>query len=356
MTSTHTINRKPILVTGGSGFIGSNFILHILSKYPDYEIVNLDKLTYAAAQDFNEQAGQFPQYTFLQGSIENQELVNFIFAEYNIRGVIHFAAESHVDNSISNPGVFVQTNIVGTSTLLNAAVTHWMDGPGRVKLGYEECRFHHISTDEVYGALGETGKFSEESKYAPNSPYSASKASSDLLVRSFNRTYGLNVVITNCSNNYGPRQHDEKLIPTIIRSALQLKPIPIYGNGCNVRDWLHVQDHAEAIDLVYHRGTNGETYNVGSDNEWNNLNLALEICTILDELATEQLREAGLTNYSELIQFVNDRPGHDWRYAIDTTKINKELSWKAGTPFRTGLRQTIEWYREMYQPKQIVRV
>lgn len=261
-----------------------------------------------------------------------------------------------MDHSISNPGVFVQTNIVGTFTLLNAAVRHWMDGPGEVKPGYEECRFHHISTDEVYGALGETGKFSEESKYAPNSPYSASKASSDMLVRSFNRTYGLNAVITNCSNNYGPRQHDEKLIPTVIRSALHLKSIPIYGNGRNVRDWLHVQDHVEAIDLVYHSGTTGETYNVGSDNERNNLSLALEICAILDELAPDQLREAGLNSYSELIQFVNDRPGHDWRYAIDCSKMYKELGWEANIPFGSGLRQTIEWYRELYQPKQTVGV
>jgi dTDP-glucose 4,6-dehydratase len=356
MTLAHTMNQNAILVTGGSGFIGSNFILHMLSKHPDYEIVNLDKLTYAASEDFNEQVRKFPNYTFLHGSIENQEMVHYIFSTYNIRGVIHFAAESHVDNSISNPGVFVQTNIVGTFTLLHAAMQHWMKGPGEVKPGYEECRFHHISTDEVYGALGETGKFSEESKYAPNSPYSASKASSDLLVRSFNRTYGLNAVITNCSNNYGPRQHDEKLIPTVIRSALHLKPIPIYGNGHNVRDWLHVQDHVEAIDIVYHSGTNGETYNVGSDNERNNLSLALEICAILDELAADRLRESGLSSYSELIQFVHDRPGHDWRYAIDCSKMYKELGWKANIPFDLGLRQTIEWYRELYQPKQTVGV
>ncbi|BFT74205.1 dTDP-glucose 4,6-dehydratase [Paenibacillus sp. P36] len=356
MKLSYPMNPNAILVTGGSGFIGSNFILHMLSKYPDYEIVNLDKLTYAASEDFNEQVEKFPHYTFLHGSIENQELVDFIFTAYNIRGVVHFAAESHVDNSISNPGVFVQTNIVGTFTLLNAAMRHWMEGPGAVKPGYEDCRFHHISTDEVYGALGETGKFSEESKYAPNSPYSASKASSDLLVRSFNRTYGLNAVITNCSNNYGPRQHDEKLIPTVIRSALQLRPIPIYGNGRNVRDWLHVQDHVEAIDLVYHNGINGETYNVGSDNERNNLSLALEICAILDELASERLREAGLSSYSELIQFVHDRPGHDWRYAIDCSKMYQELGWKASIPFGSGLRQTIEWYRELYQPKQTVGV
>ncbi|MCZ8513169.1 dTDP-glucose 4,6-dehydratase [Paenibacillus filicis] len=349
MTLQKTSDKKAILVTGGSGFIGSNFILHVLSKYDGYHIVNLDKLTYASVKDFGIEAGRFPNYTFLRGVIENKELVDFVFSTFDIRGVIHFAAESHVDNSIANPAVFMETNILGTFTLLNAALNHWMGGPGKVKPGYEECRFHHVSTDEVYGALGETGKFTEESSYAPNSPYSASKASSDMIVRSFNRTYGLNTVITNCSNNYGPRQHDEKFIPTIIRSALNVKKIPIYGNGQNVRDWLHVQDHAEAIDLVFHRGVSGETYNVGSDNEWNNIQLAEQICAILDDLAPETLREAGLNSFSELMEFVKDRPGHDWRYAIDSSKLQNEMGWRPRIAFQDGLRQTIEWYKTRYQ-------
>lgn len=353
MTPHKTSDRKTIFVTGGSGFIGSNFILHVLSKYEEYHIVNLDKLTYAAVKDFEMEAGRFPNYTFLRGSIENRELVEFIFSTYDIRGVIHFAAESHVDNSISNPAVFMETNILGTFTLLNAALKHWMDGPGKVKPGYEQCRFHHISTDEVYGALGEIGKFTEESSYAPNSPYSASKASSDMIVRSFNRTYGLNTVITNCSNNYGPRQHDEKFIPTVIRSALNGKKIPIYGNGQNVRDWLHVQDHAEAIDHVFHKGLSGETYNVGSDNEWNNVQLAKQICDILDELARHVLTDAGLDSFSELIEFVEDRPGHDWRYAIDSSKLEKELGWSPRIAFQDGLRQTIEWYKKKYEVQPI---
>ncbi|WP_328803025.1 dTDP-glucose 4,6-dehydratase [Paenibacillus sp. An7] len=345
MINEEASSMTTLLVTGGSGFIGSNFILHMLSTRPDYRIVNLDKLTYATSPEFDQETAIFPHYSFVHGSIENQELVDFIFKKYDIRGVIHFAAESHVDNSIENPGVFVQTNIVGTFTLLNAALRYWMDGPGKVKESYESCRFHHISTDEVYGTLENEGKFTEESNYAPNSPYSASKASSDLIVRSFQRTYGLNVVITNCSNNYGPRQHKEKLIPTIILSALQHKPIPIYGTGRNVRDWLHVQDHVEAIQLVFHNGTVGETYNIGSDNEWTNLELAQEICTILDEQEPLQSKESGLSSYSELIQFVEDRPGHDWRYAIDNSKIHTELGWQAHIPFRVGLKQTIDWYR-----------
>lgn len=345
MVNVEESSMTTLLVTGGSGFIGSNFILHMLSTRPDYRIINLDKLTYASSQELIQETALFPQYSFVHGSIENQELVDFIFWKYDIRGVIHFAAESHVDNSIENPGVFVQSNIVGTFTLLNAAQRYWMDGAWKVREGYKSCRFQHISTDEVYGTLENKGKFTEESNYAPNSPYSASKASSDLIARSFQRTYGLNVVITNCSNNYGPRQHKEKLIPTIIRSALQHKPIPIYGTGCNVRDWLHVQDHVEAIDLVFHNGSVGETYNIGSDNEWTNLELAHEICTILDEQDSIHLKELGLSSYSELIQLVEDRPGHDWRYAIDCSKIHNELGWQARIPFRVGLKQTIDWYR-----------
>ncbi|WP_059049009.1 dTDP-glucose 4,6-dehydratase [Paenibacillus senegalimassiliensis] len=342
----HQEERGALLITGGCGFIGSHFLMHILARNPERKIVNLDKMTYAASTDTNRAAAQYSNYRFVKGSIENKELVEHLFREHDIRGVIHFAAESHVDNSIANPEVFVWTNVLGTQTLLNAALSHWMESPGQPKPGHAECRFHHISTDEVYGALGPTGKFTEESKYAPNSPYSASKAGSDLLVSSYNRTYGLNTVITNCSNNYGPGQHAEKLIPTVIRSALAREPIPIYGTGQNVRDWLHVQDHAEAIELVFRQGTSGETYNIGSDNEWSNLELVKRICSILDELEAATLNQAGLSSFAELIHFTDDRPGHDWRYAIDSSKLYDELGWQARIPFAEGLRGTIEWYSE----------
>ncbi len=331
---------KSILITGGAGFIGANFVPYFLNKYPQYNIINLDKLTYAGdITNLSECEGN-ARYKFVQGDICNRELVEFLFQEYDIRGVIHFAAESHVDNSISGPEVFIQTNINGTFTLLDVARKQWMDSPFNYKEGYEECRFHHISTDEVYGSLGATGLFEESTPYAPNSPYSAAKASSDFIVRSYFHTYGMNVTTSNCSNNYGPKQHNEKLIPVIIRKAISLESIPIYGDGKNIRDWLYVIDHCTGIDLVYHKGKAGETYNIGGRNERDNLFIVNHICDILDELKPR----ADAKKYSDLISFVKDRAGHDRRYAIDATKIETELGWKADENFETGIRKTIEWY------------
>jgi dTDP-glucose 4,6-dehydratase len=269
-------------------------------------------------------------------------LVEFIFDEYDVRGVIHFAAESHVDNSIKNPGVFIETNVNGTFTLLDVAYKKWMEKPFSFKKGYEGCRFHHISTDEVYGTLNETDLFTEETPYAPNSPYSASKASSDMIVRSYQETYGMNTVITNCSNNYGPKQHDEKLIPTIIKKALAGESIPIYGDGKNIRDWLYVLDHCKGIDLVYHTGKEANVYNIGGRNERTNLQIVDAICTILDE------KVPASKSYKELITFVEDRAGHDRRYAIDATKLENELGWKADENFDTGIVKTIDWYLAKY--------
>ena len=253
--------------------------------------------------------------------------------------MIHFAAESHVDNSIKGPKAFIETNIGGTFNLLENARKYWMEAPGKFKPGYENCRFHHISTDEVYGTLGETGLFREDTPYAPNSPYSASKASSDFIVRAYHHTYGMNVTTSNCSNNYGPKQHDEKLIPTIIRKCLAEQPIPIYGKGTNIRDWLYVLDHCKAIDLIFHTGKSGETYNVGGFNERNNLQIVNTICALLDER-----RPRAKGKYADLITFVADRPGHDMRYAIDSTKLSKELGWKADENFDTGIVKTVDWY------------
>ncbi|MFY4788157.1 dTDP-glucose 4,6-dehydratase, partial [Aliarcobacter butzleri] len=268
----------------------------------------------------------------------------FIFSEYDIKGVIHFAAESHVDNSIKNPGVFVQTNVNGTYTLVDVAKKYWMEKPFTYKEKYKNCRFHHISTDEVYGTLSldPNDLFTEKTSYAPNSPYSASKASSDMIVRAYVETFGLNAVITNCSNNYGPKQHDEKLIPTIIRNALLGNPIPIYGDGKNIRDWLYVLDHCKGIDLVYHKGLKGETYNIGGRNERTNLQIVDRICTILDQEVPKE------SSYKELITFVEDRAGHDRRYAIDATKLENELGWKADENFDTGIVKTINWYLNKY--------
>lgn len=333
---------KSILVTGCAGFIGSNFVPYFLDKYNDYRIVNLDLLTYAGDLDNLKEIEMNPLYTFIKGNICNRELVEFIFSEYDIKGVIHFAAESHVDNSIRNPGIFIETNVNGTFTLLDVAKSHWMDKPFKYKKRYEGCRFHHISTDEVYGTLNETDLFTEETPYAPNSPYSASKASSDMIVRAYQETYGMNTVITNCSNNYGPKQHDEKLIPTIIRKALNGEAIPIYGDGKNIRDWLYVLDHCKGIDVVYHNGKESNVYNVGGRNERTNLQIVDTICTILDEKIPSQ------RSYKELITFVEDRAGHDRRYAIDATKLENELGWKADENFDTGIIKTIEWYLNRY--------
>ena len=331
---------KAILITGGAGFIGSNFVPYFVEKYPEYHIVNLDKLTYAGNLDNLKECEIMSNYTFVKGDICDAEMLEELFAKYDIRGVIHFAAESHVDNSIKGPRAFINTNIVGTFNLLEAARAYWLDKSDKYKSGYENCRFHHISTDEVYGSLGDTGYFKETTPYAPNSPYSASKASSDFLVRAYHHTFGMDVTTSNCSNNYGPKQHSEKLIPTIIRNALTEHPIPIYGKGINVRDWLYVLDHCKAIDLIYHKGKSGETYNIGSHNERSNLQIANTICAILDK---KKPRADG-KKYAELITFVTDRAGHDFRYAIDATKLTDELGWKAEETFETGILKTVEWY------------
>jgi len=331
---------KTILVTGGAGFIGSNFVPYFCEKYPEYNVVNLDKLTYAGNLDNLKECENMPNYRFVKGDICDRELVENLFKEYDIRGVIHFAAESHVDNSIKNPGAFVKTNVEGTFTLIDVAFRHWMDAPNKVKDGYEDCRFHHISTDEVYGTLGEDGYFSETTPYAPNSPYSASKASSDFIVRAYHHTFGMNVTTSNCSNNYGPKQHPEKLIPHMIEQALAEQPLPVYGKGLNVRDWLYVLDHCKAIDLIFHKGRNGETYNIGGHNERNNITIVNRICSILDELRPR----ANGKKYAELITYVQDRAGHDFRYAIDAHKLETELGWKADETFDTGIVKTVEWY------------
>ncbi|NOR55881.1 MAG: dTDP-glucose 4,6-dehydratase [Sulfurovum sp.] len=333
---------KNILLTGTAGFIGSNFVPYFLDKYPEYQLVNLDLLTYAGNLENLKECENNSKYKFIKGDICNRELVEFIFTEYDIQGVIHFAAESHVDNSIKNPGVFIETNVNGTFTLIDVAQKYWMNKPFEYKEDYKGCRFHHISTDEVYGTLNETDLFTEETPYAPNSPYSASKASSDMIVRSYQETYGMNTVITNCSNNYGPKQHDEKLIPTIIRKALAGESIPIYGDGKNIRDWLYVLDHCKGIDLVYHTGKEANVYNIGGRNERTNLQIVDTICTILDE------KVPTAKSYKELITFVEDRAGHDRRYAIDATKLENKLGWKADEDFDSGIVKTIEWYLEKY--------
>ncbi|WP_257929274.1 dTDP-D-glucose 4,6-dehydratase [Campylobacter lari] len=334
---------KNLLLTGTAGFIGSNFVPYFLEKYKDYTLINLDLLTYAGKLENLKECQNNPRFKFIRGDICNQELVQFLFEEYNIQGVIHFAAESHVDNSIKNPEIFIQTNINGTFNLLNIAYKHWMEKPFVYKEKYQNCRFHHISTDEVYGTLGECGFFTENTPYAPNSPYSASKASSDMLVRSYHETYGLNTIITNCSNNYGPKQHDEKLIPTIIRNALAGNKIPIYGDGKNIRDWLYVLDHCKGIDLAFHGGRSGHTYNIGGRNERTNLQIAYKICELLDQYRSKDI------SYKEQIVFVEDRAGHDRRYAIDASKIENELGWKADENFDTGIIKTIEWYLKKYE-------
>ena len=333
---------RSILVTGCAGFIGSNFVPYFLEKYPEYRIINLDLLTYAGDLENLEEIKDNEHYTFVKGDICDRELVESLFSIHDIKGVIHFAAESHVDNSIKNPGVFIETNVNGTFTLIDVAYKYWMEKPFVHKAGYEECRFHHISTDEVYGTLGEEGLFTEETPYSPNSPYSASKAGSDMIVRSYHHTYGMDTVITNCSNNYGPKQHDEKLIPTIIRKAIHGEDIPIYGDGKNIRDWLYVLDHCRGIDLAYDKGKAGEVYNIGGRNERNNNNIADKICEILDELLPKE------RSYKEQIVYVEDRAGHDKRYAIDATKIENNLGWRAEENFESGIVKTIEWYLDKY--------
>lgn len=334
---------KNILVTGGAGFIGANFVPYFIENNSDYHLVNLDLLTYAGNLENVSEVENHPRYTFVQGDICDRSFVEDLFQKFLFHDVIHFAAESHVDNSISGPEAFIKTNVLGTFNLLDTARKLWMSAPNQYNVGFENSRFHHVSTDEVYGTLGETGLFEETTPYAPNSPYSASKAGSDMIVRSYFHTYGMNVVTTNCSNNYGPKQHDEKLIPTIIRKAIKGENIPIYGDGKNVRDWLYVLDHCKGIELAFKTGKSGETYNIGGRNERNNLYIVDTVCSILNEL---QPKSEG--KYQDQITFVKDRPGHDLRYAIDATKIENELGWKADENFESGIKKTIEWYLQKY--------
>lgn len=336
------MKNNKVLITGGAGFIGSNYVQYVLENFGDAVYV-LDKLTYAGDLRNLEAISNADNYHFIQGDICDSELVDQLFQTHQFNRVVHFAAESHVDNSITGPSEFIQTNIVGTFNLLQAAYTTWMNGPNDFKNGFESARFLHVSTDEVYGTLGETGLFTEETPYAPNSPYSASKASSDFIVRSYFHTYGLPVVTTNCSNNYGPHQHKEKLIPTIIRKAVAGEPIPIYGDGTNVRDWLYVRDHCTGIKLAIDKGRLGETYNIGGRNERQNLYIAHTICELLDELKPKD------SPYANQIAFVTDRPGHDFRYAIDASKIEDELGWKADENFESGIKKTIAWYLDHMQ-------
>jgi dTDP-glucose 4,6-dehydratase len=335
---------KNILVTGGAGFIGANFVPYFIENNSDYHLVNLDLLTYAGNLENVSEVENHPRYTFVQGDICDRSFVEDLFQKFLFHDVIHFAAESHVDNSISGPEAFIKTNVLGTFNLLDTARKLWMSAPNQYNVGFENSRFHHVSTDEVYGTLGETGLFEETTPYAPNSPYSASKAGSDMIVRSYFHTYGMNVVTTNCSNNYGPKQHNEKLIPTIIRKAISGENIPIYGDGKNVRDWLYVLDHCKGIELAFKTGKSGETYNIGGRNERNNLYIVDTVCSILNEL---QPKSNG--KYQDQITFVKDRPGHDLRYAIDATKIETELGWKADENFESGIKKTIEWYIKKFQ-------
>ncbi|WP_343320952.1 dTDP-glucose 4,6-dehydratase [Sphingobacterium multivorum] len=324
--------KKTIIITGGAGFIGSHVVREFVLKYPEYHIVNLDALTYAGNLANLRDIEHLPNYTFVKVDITDADKVLSTFKEYQPDGVIHLAAESHVDRSITDPLAFVMTNVIGTVNLLNAVNVIWGGN-------FEGKRFHHVSTDEVYGTLGETGLFTEETSYDPHSPYSASKASSDHFVRAYHDTYGLPVVLTNCSNNYGPNHFPEKLIPLCIHNILNNKPLPIYGDGKFTRDWLFVIDHARAIDLVFHNGKNGDSYNVGGFNEWKNIDLVKELCKQVDD----KLGRAQGTA-AELITFVKDRPGHDLRYAIDASKINRELGYKPSVTFEEGLSKTIDWY------------
>ncbi len=325
---------KNVLVTGGAGFIGSHLVRHLVQNYPNYRIINLDKLTYAGNLENLRDIENAPNYVFIKGDILDMGLLEDLFRDYKIDSVIHLAAESHVDRSISNPMAFIETNIVGTVTLLNAARAAWEGA-------YEGKLFYHVSTDEVYGTLGDTGLFTEDTAYDPRSPYSASKASSDHLVRAYYHTFGLPVVLSNCSNNYGPYQFPEKLLPLMINNIRHKKTLPIYGDGKYTRDWLWVGDHASAIDRVFHQGKVGETYNIGGNNEWKNIDLVHELCDLMDELLD---RPEGSSR--ELITFVKDRPGHDRRYAIDATKIKDELGWEPTVQAREGLRLTAKWYLE----------
>lgn len=329
-----------MLITGGAGFIGSNFVRYCLERYPDLRLVNLDSLTYAGKLSNLEGLLDTGRHRFVRGDICDQTLVEQLIREYEVNTIVHFAAESHVDRSISGPREFVRTNVMGTFTLLEAARRCWLEGKNGSPNGF---RFHHVSTDEVYGSLRpEDPAFTEETPYAPNSPYSATKAGSDHLVRAYQHTFGLPVTTSNCSNNYGPCQHPEKFIPTVISACALGRPIPVYGNGSNVRDWLYVEDHCSGIDQVIRHGRVGETYNIGGKNEWPNIEIVRLICRLMNE------RVPAGAPHDRLISFVADRPGHDWRYAIDNSKIERELGWQPAYTFEQGIRQTLEWYLQPY--------
>lgn len=331
-----TFTPRNMLVTGGAGFIGSNFVHYMLATDSALRIVNLDALTYAGSLDHLRDLPDASRHSFVKGDICDATLIDRLLREHTIDCIVHFAAESHVDNSITGPEAFVRTNVMGSFTLLDAARRYWLNERG---WGNAACRFHHISTDEVYGTLqADDPAFSEATPYAPNSPYSASKAGSDHLVRAWHHTYGLPVTTTNCSNNYGPRQHGEKFIPTVIRSCRQGLPVPVYGDGSNIRDWLYVDDHCRGIEAVIRRGRLGETYNIGGINEWANIHIARLICSLLDDMLPAD------KPYADLITYVKDRPGHDWRYAIDATKMQSELGWTPAETFETGIRKTVAWY------------
>jgi len=336
--------KQVVLVTGGSGFIGSNLV-RLLVAGGTYRVVNFDALTYAANPLSLQDLTDNPNYEFVRGNIADRPLIASLFEKYQPAGVFHLAAESHVDRSIVSADDFVQTNVVGTYSMLETARVYWNGLSGKPKNTF---RFLHVSTDEVFGSLGEDGYFSEETPYAPNSPYSASKAASDHFVRAYHQTYGLPTLVTNCSNNYGPYQFPEKVIPLMILNALSGRPLPIYGDGSNVRDWIFVEDHCKALQLVYEKSEPGETFVIGGGNERKNSDLVQQICSILDEMAPPAevyaLREQGLKSYSELVSFVEDRPGHDHRYAINSAKVTRQLDWQAEVGFETGLRRTIEWY------------
>jgi dTDP-glucose 4,6-dehydratase len=328
-----------LLITGGAGFIGSNLIHHVIDRAEIAKLVNLDCLTYAGHLENLEKISKHPKYIFEKVDLRDKAAVRRVVEKHAITHVMHLAAESHVDRSITGPGDFIHTNVVGTFNLLEACRACWLNPKSEIRDSKFDFRFHHVSTDEVYGSLGATGFFTETTPYAPNSPYSASKAASDMLVRAYHHTYGMPAVITNCSNNYGPFQFPEKLIPVVIQSILARKPVPVYGDGMNVRDWLYVRDHAEALWLTLARGKSGETYNIGGHNEWANLRIVELICDIIDELAPKLGGDS-----RKLISFVKDRPGHDRRYAIDAAKIQRELGWTPAHKFEDGIRETVQWY------------